>query len=107
MNTSKNWQNWKARFPVKGEITIKTDGVGNITLAVKMTRLHSIEKMALVDAFCDALQLSNEERKVIGLTVAVGGLTAVTGTPPERVKIDMDALKDALRKDKNGEADTQ
>ena len=87
---------------MKGEITIKFNGIDDITVAVKTAPLHKLEKLILIDALCESLRLSDdEERLVAGLTIAVGGLKAVSGVPAEHLRIDVNALKEALRKDKN------
>ena len=58
-----------------------------------------------MDALCESLRLDEGERAVAGITIAVGGLKAVSGVPAEQFAIDVNALKDALRKDKNNETD--
>lgn len=87
---------------MKGEITLKFNGIDDITVAVKTTPLHKLEKLILIDALCESLRLENsEERFVIGTTIAVGGMKAVSGENSKVLEIDMKALRDALRKDKN------
>jgi hypothetical protein len=87
---------------MKGEITIKFNGIDDITVAVKTTRLHKLEKLILIDSLCESLRLEDsEERFVIGATIAVGGMKAVSGETAKILEFDMNALKDALRKDKN------
>lgn len=86
---------------MKGEITIKFNHLDDITVAVKASRLHKLEKLILIDALVESLRLTDDEERIVaGLTIAVGGLKAVSGVPAERLEIDMNALKDALRKDR-------
>ena len=88
---------------MKGEIVIKTTGIGDVTVAVKTTPLHKLEKLILIDALCESLRIDgdDDERAVIGLTIATGGLKAVSGIPSEQFAIDVTALKKELKKDKS------
>lgn len=91
---------------MKGKIVIETSGIDDIAIAVKTTPLHKLEKLVLVDAFCEALRFADdEERVIVGLTIASGGLKALSGVPVEQFEIDVAALKDALRRDKNEAAE--
>lgn len=93
---------------MKAEITIKVNGINNITVSVKTTPLHKFEKLMLIDALCESLQLADgEERVVIGSTIAAGGLKAVSGVPAKQMEIDVNALKEALRKDKDNDTARQ
>lgn len=87
---------------MKGKIVIEANEGLSVNVLVKMTPLHKMEKLVLIDALCESLQLADaEERTIIGLTIAAGGLSAVAGTPAQQFAIDVTALKKELKKDKD------
>ncbi len=72
---------------MKGKIEIATDGIDHVSVLVKTTKLHSVEKLILVESLVEALKLTEEERMVIGLAVATGSVKA------EKIEIDLSSIR--------------
>lgn len=77
---------------MKGTIKIEMDKT-RVSFDVNMENISKIGKLVLFDSMAHALELTDEEREVIGATITVGGIGKVVGVSPYQVKIDTETLR--------------
>lgn len=81
---------------MEGTIKIIADKQ-SISFDMEMSRISKMDKLIIFDAMAKALSLDEEQRTVIGATIAIGGMGAVIGSEPTMVAMD----KELLRKFRN------
>lgn len=84
---------------MKGTIKFDVDGL-MIGVHKNMTNLHKMEKLILLDSMAEVLELDAEERLIIGLTVATGGLKNYAGELDiSKIEIDASKIKEMLKRE--------
>jgi len=60
------------------------------------TELHHVsmmDRLAIVDAVADALDMDESERKFLSLMFSLGGFSELPGVKVERVEVDKNAIR--------------
>ena len=90
------------------EGTIKIEAIPNLGFSVEadISKVSRIDVLGLFDALAAGLKLDAEERKIIGITFAAGGLNSVGGVKAMSLELDK-GLFELLKKkgNENNEAD--
>ena len=91
---------------MKGRIEIRTSGVHDTSVLVDMKGMSPMDKAVLMDALGKALDLDEIDRMTIGALIAIGGFGALSGRPPEMMKVDLSMIEKFKKmKEKQNETD--
>lgn len=89
------------------EGTIKIEALKGIGLSVEMDicNVSRLDMMACFDALADGFKLSEEDRKIMGIFLALGGVNALPGGVAAKVAVDkeMFELFKKMKEDKDGQ----
>lgn len=82
---------------MEGTITIKAlPGLG-VSLEMNIKKVSRFDVIGVFEALAQGFKLDEEEREIIGLTFAAGGLNVIPGVKATAVELDKE-LYDRIRK---------
>lgn len=83
---------------MEGFIKIKAIPGKGVSIDTELRHVSVMDRLAIVDAVADALDMDEKERKVLSLMFAMGGFSALPGVGVEKIEVD----GKAFRKSKEG-----
>lgn len=91
---------------MKGIVKIEAHGDHNCVITMDMEGMTNQDKLVIFDGLIDVFQLDEQGKRVIGTMIALGGLGAVIGKAPTKIKVDMDQFNGLKnKKEKQNETD--
>jgi hypothetical protein len=90
------------------EGTIKIEAIPNLGFSVEadVRNVSRLDVLGVLDALAAGLKLDEEERKILGITFAAGGLSAVNGVKSMSLELDKGLFEMLKKKGKeNNETD--
>ena len=77
------------------EGTIKIEALKGVGLSVEMDvrNVSRLDMMACFDALADGFRLDEEDRKIMGLFMAVGGVNALPNAVAAKVEVDKEMFE--------------
>lgn len=77
------------------EGTIKIEAIKGVGLSVEMDIFHvsRLDMMAVFDALADGFKLNEEDRKIMGIFMALGGVNALPNAVAAKVSVDKEMFE--------------